>query len=122
MIAPDQIGFCKSSKPTSYQFTFQQLAQDTQRLLQSLGVSRLVLLGHSMGGMLAMRYALQYPGKIEKLVLVNPIGLEDWKSKGVPYQSVDAWYQGELQTTASSPGTLPPRAAGKPSPLKGSAC
>ena len=47
-------------------------AQDTQRLLQSLGVSRLVLIGHSMGGMLAMRYALQYPGKIEKLVMVNP--------------------------------------------------
>ncbi|MEY2932940.1 MAG: hypothetical protein RL033_3689 [Pseudomonadota bacterium] len=100
VIAPDQIGFCKSSKPKSYQFTFQQLAQDTQRLLESLGVSRFVLIGHSMGGMLAMRYALLYPGAIEKLVLVNPIGLEDWKSKGVPYQSVDAWYQSELQTTA----------------------
>lgn len=100
VIAPDQVGFCKSSKPRAYQFTFQQLAHDTQRLLESIGVSRFVLVGHSMGGMLAMRYALTYPRSIEKLVLVNPIGLEDWKAKGVPYQSVDAWYQAELQTTA----------------------
>jgi len=100
VIAPDQIGFCKSSKPQSYQFSFQQLAQNTQRLLASLGVSKFVLLGHSMGGMLAMRYALMDPSSIEKLVLVNPIGLEDWKSKGVPYQSVDAWYAAELQNSA----------------------
>jgi pimeloyl-ACP methyl ester carboxylesterase len=33
---------------------------------------------------------------------VDPIGLEDWKAKGVPWQSVDAWYQQELQTTADS--------------------
>lgn len=100
VIAPDQIGFCKSSKPKGYQYSFQQLAHDTQRLLESVGVSRFVLIGHSMGGMLAMRHALLYPRAIEKLVLVNPIGLEDWKAKGVPYQSVDAWYQSELRTTA----------------------
>lgn len=100
VIAPDQVGFCKSSKPQSYQFSFQQLADNTQRLLASLGVSKFVLLGHSMGGMLAMRYALMVPSSIEKLVLVNPIGLEDWKSKGVPYQSVDAWYAAEQQNSA----------------------
>lgn len=100
VIAPDQIGFCKSSKPRGYQFTFQQLVRDTQRLLERAGVSRFVLIGHSMGGMLAMRYGLMHPRSIEKLVLVNPIGLEDWKAKGVPHQSVDAWYQAELQTTA----------------------
>src|SRR5688572_16042674 len=77
VIAPDQVGFCKSSKPKSYQFSFQQLAHDTQRLLASAGVSRFVLIGHSMGGMLALRHALTYPSSIEKLVLVNPIGLED---------------------------------------------
>ncbi len=41
-----------------------------------------------------------YPDDVEQLVLVNPIGLEDWKAKGVPWQSVDAWYQQELKTTA----------------------
>ena len=101
VIAVDQIGFCKSSKPAHYQFSFQQLAGNTHALLASLGVSRAIVIGHSMGGMLGMRYTLMFPDEVEQLVLVNPIGLEDWKAKGVPWQSVDAWYQQELKTTAA---------------------
>jgi pimeloyl-ACP methyl ester carboxylesterase len=99
VIAPDQIGFCKSSKPQGYQFSFQQLAGNTRALLQSLGVAKAVISGHSTGGMLAIRYALMYPESTEQLVLTNPIGLEDWKAKGVPWQSVDQWYEREKQTT-----------------------
>ena len=90
VIAPDQIGFCKSSKPTRYQYSFQQLAGNTRALLASLGVNRATFIAHSTGGMIGMRYALMYPDEVEQLVLVNPIGLEDWKAKGVPWQSVDA--------------------------------
>jgi len=50
--------------------------------------------------MLAIRYGLVFPDDVDELVLVDPIGLEDWKAKGVPWQSVDAWYQQELQTSA----------------------
>src|SRR5450759_5587647 len=53
-----------------------------------------------IGGMLGIRYALMYPSQVDRLVLVDPIGLEDWKARGVPWQSVDAWYQQELHTTA----------------------
>ena len=102
VIAVDQIGFCKSSKPAHYQFSFQQLAGNTHALLASLGISRVIIIGHSMGGMLGMRYALTFPDDAEQLVLVNPIGLEDWKAKGVPWQSIDGWYQQELKTTADS--------------------
>jgi pimeloyl-ACP methyl ester carboxylesterase len=102
VIAPDQIGFCKSSKPERYQFTFQQLAGNTHALLASLGVRRVIMVGHSTGGMLAIRYALMYAQDLDQLVLVDPIGLEDWKAKGVPWQSVDAWYQQELKTTTDS--------------------
>jgi pimeloyl-ACP methyl ester carboxylesterase len=100
VIAPDQIGFCKSSKPEQYQFSFQQLAGNTHALLESLGVRSATMIGHSTGGMLAIRYALIYPAEVPQLVLVNPIGLEDWKAAGVPWQSVDGWYRRELQTTA----------------------
>ncbi len=99
VIAPDQIGFCKSSKPQQYQFTFQQLAANTHALLGSLGIHQAVLVGHSTGGMLAMRYGLMYPAETQQLVLVDPIGLEDWKALGVPWQSVDDWYKRELATT-----------------------
>lgn len=100
VIAPDQIGFCKSSKPAAYQYSFQQLAHNTRALLDSMGIGRVILLGHSTGGMLAVRYALMYPQQVEQLALVNPIGLEDWKTKGVPSITVDQWYQRELGVTA----------------------
>nr|WP_158780643.1 alpha/beta hydrolase [Pantoea sp. BAV 3049] len=102
VIAPDQIGFCTSTKPTQYQYSFQQLALNTHQLTDSLHIDKIILVGHSTGGMLATRYALMYPQQVEKLVLVNPIGLEDWKAKGVPWRSVDDWYQRELKTSAAS--------------------
>lgn len=95
VIVPDQIGFGKSSKPEHFQYTFQQLAENTKAILDTLGIKKIAVLGHSMGGMLATRFALMYPETTEKLILENPIGLEDWKLK-VPYQTVDDWYKGEL--------------------------
>jgi len=100
VVAPDQIGFCKSTKPERYQYSFQALAQNTHALLESLGVRNIILIGHSTGGMLATRYALMYPDDVARLVLVNPIGLEDWKALGVPALSVDQWIERERTTTA----------------------
>ncbi|MBJ7574955.1 alpha/beta hydrolase [Luteimonas sp. MC1828] len=102
VVAPDQVGFCKSDKPAHYQFSFAQLAANTHALLASLDVERSVVVGHSMGGMLATRYALQYPDAVEQLVLVNPIGLEDWKALGVPWRDAADWYAGELRTSFDS--------------------
>lgn len=98
VIIPDQIGFCKSSKPPAYQFSLQQLARNTHQLLQTLGVESTYVLGHSMGGMLATRFALMYPEQTSHLVLTNPIGLEDWKALGVPWRNLDALYKDELVT------------------------
>jgi pimeloyl-ACP methyl ester carboxylesterase len=96
VIVPDQIGFGKSSKPDNFQYTFQQLAENTKKLLDDLNIKKTTILGHSMGGMLATRFALMYPETTEKLVLENPIGLEDWKLV-VPYKPVDWWYESELK-------------------------
>ncbi|WP_405270072.1 alpha/beta fold hydrolase [Cellulophaga sp. Ld12] len=96
VIVPDQIGFGKSSKPDHLHYTFQQLAQNTKALLDTLHIKKTVILGHSMGGMLATRFALMYPEITEKLILENPIGLEDWKLK-VPYKPVEWWYTNELK-------------------------
>ncbi|RZJ68497.1 MAG: alpha/beta hydrolase [Flavobacterium sp.] len=96
VIIPDQIGFGKSDKPTNIQYSFQLLAQNTKAILDELKIGKVCVLGHSMGGMLATRFALMFPERTEKLILENPIGLEDWKTV-VPYQSVDDWYQSELK-------------------------
>lgn len=100
VVAADQVGFCTSTKPEHYQYSFQQLADNTRALLASLGIDKAVLVGHSTGGMLATRFALMYPQNVDRLVLVNPIGLEDWKALGVPWRSIDQWYQRELKLSA----------------------
>lgn len=102
VIAPDQVGFCASSKPEGYQFSFNQLAANTSALLRSRGVEKAIVVGHSMGGMLAARYALAFPQDVEKLVLVNPIGLEDWQAAGVPYATIDQLFEGEQKTSFDS--------------------
>ncbi len=95
IIVPDQIGFGKSTKPQHFQYSFQQLALNTKILLDSLHISKASILGHSMGGMLATRFALMFPEITEKLILENPIGLEDY-SQLTPYKPVDFWYKNEL--------------------------
>lgn len=101
VIAPDQIGFGKSTKPANYQYSFQQLAHNTKSILDSLKINKIIVLGHSMGGMLATRFALSYPEMTDKLILENPIGLEDYKVL-TSYQTIDANYQSELKNTVES--------------------
>jgi pimeloyl-ACP methyl ester carboxylesterase len=97
VIIPDQIGFGKSSKPDVH-YSFHLLAANTRQLLDSLGVKRAAIVGHSMGGMLAVRFALMYPEFTTRLVLENPIGLEDYKEKA-PYASTETLYGQQLDQT-----------------------
>ena len=101
VIAPDQIGFGKSSKPEHYQFSFHALASATRALLQSAELQKVSVVGHSMGGMLAVRFALMYPESTEALILVNPIGLEDVKTV-TSYRNLDELYADELAATPES--------------------
>lgn len=99
VIVPDQIGFGRSSKPEHYQFSFADFARRTRDLLDAVGVARVHMLGHSMGGMLATRFALLYPERTASLTLLDPLGLEDWVAKGVPYATVDENLRTELAQT-----------------------
>jgi pimeloyl-ACP methyl ester carboxylesterase len=100
VVVPDQLGFGKSSKPDLH-YTFELLASCTKRLLDELGVKQAAVVGPSMGGMLATRFALMYPDLVTQLALENPIGLEDYRAK-VPYQSVEANYRNTLGQTEES--------------------
>src|SRR3984885_15591784 len=96
VIVPDQLGFGKSSKPNIH-YSFRLFAKSTHDLLASLGIERAVILGHSMGGMVATRFALMYPDSTSHLVLENPIGLEDYQEQ-VPYTPTSKLYEAELNT------------------------
>jgi pimeloyl-ACP methyl ester carboxylesterase len=98
VLIPDQIGFGKSSKPVHYQYSFAALASHTQALMKSLGIERSIVLGHSMGGMLATRLALMFPQNVQQLILVNPIGLENYLQY-VEYKDTDFFNRIESATT-----------------------
>ncbi|MDQ9093191.1 alpha/beta hydrolase [Pseudoalteromonas haloplanktis] len=98
VLIPDQIGFGKSSKPTNYQYSFASLASHTHALMASLKIEKSIVLGHSMGGMLASRFALMYPSATTKLILLNPIGLENYLDY-VDYKDTDFFYKSELAKT-----------------------
>ena len=100
VLVPDQIGFGKSSRPVVH-YSFHRLASYNKLLMDSLKIQRAVIMGHSMGGMLAARFALLYPERTSQLVLENPIGLEDYRMF-VPYASNETLYQTELKASAES--------------------
>ncbi len=97
VVVPDQIGFGKSSKPNIH-YSFQLLAQNSKQLLEKLEVDEVAVVGHSMGGMLATRFALMYPERTSHLILENPIGLEDYRRK-VDFQSIEETYKKILNYT-----------------------
>jgi pimeloyl-ACP methyl ester carboxylesterase len=78
VVVPDQIGFGKSSKPTG-ELHFDTLARNTIALLDHLKIDKADIVAHSMGGMLGVRIARAYPGRVAHLVLAAPIGLEDYR-------------------------------------------
>jgi pimeloyl-ACP methyl ester carboxylesterase len=90
VIVPDQIGFGRSSKPF-IPYTFNDMAINTRRLLQSLGIERAAIVGHSMGGMLASRFAMAYPSVTTHVVMVNQIGLTDARPGRAPRYLDDAY-------------------------------
>jgi pimeloyl-ACP methyl ester carboxylesterase len=100
VIVPDQIGFGKSSKPNIH-YSLDLLAENTAGLLDLLQVPKAIILGHSMGGMIAIRFARLYPGRTEALVLEDPIGLEDYRLT-VPPAPLEQLYQQELTISLES--------------------
>ena len=83
VVVPDQIGFGKSSKP-DVTHSLHLHARNLRQLLMSLELPKVSLVAHSLGGMMAVRFALMYPEMVDRLVLEDPIGLEDYRIK-VPY-------------------------------------
>jgi pimeloyl-ACP methyl ester carboxylesterase len=100
VVVPDQIGFGKSSKP-EMRYSLDLLAGNTIKLLDSLGIDKIVLIGNSMGGTLAIRFASLYPSRVMHLVLENPIGLEDYHL-AIPPQGTDALTRIEMAQTPES--------------------
>ena len=74
-LALDLPGYGKSSKG-KYEATMSSFAKDLIAFLDHLKIEKATLVGHSMGGQIAIATALQYPERVGQLVLVAPAGFE----------------------------------------------
>jgi pimeloyl-ACP methyl ester carboxylesterase len=100
VVVPDQIGYGRSSKPIA-PYNLHSQARNTWRMLQHLKIDKVMLVGHSMGGMLATRFTTQFPQAVERLVVYNPIGLTDGRF-GRPMPEIEESYERSLDTSYES--------------------
>ncbi len=75
VVAIDLPGYGKSSK-ANYHYSMAFFARVVERVIARLALEHVVLIGHSMGGQIAITHSLMFPGRAEALVLVAPAGLE----------------------------------------------
>lgn len=74
VLTPDQRGHGESSNFGHVDaYSFDALAHDLAGFLDALGIERCHLLGHSMGGMVAIRFALRYPQRLNSLILMDTL-------------------------------------------------
>ena len=74
VIAPDLLGHGKSGKPRG-DYSLGSYASGVRDLLAVLGIPKATVVGHSLGGGIAMQFAYQFPERVDRLVLVDSGGL-----------------------------------------------
>jgi pimeloyl-ACP methyl ester carboxylesterase len=81
VIAPDLRGFGQSSAPEGG-YTKKAMAQDVHALVKSLKYDHIRLVGHDIGLMVAYAYAAQYPGEVDRVVLMEAFlpGVGEWNN------------------------------------------
>jgi pimeloyl-ACP methyl ester carboxylesterase len=94
MVVPDQIGYGRSSKPILH-YSISTHAANTKRLLDHLGIKTTDIVTHSMGGMVASRFASSYPDAVGSLAMINQIGLTDARTAR-PWRDTSEVYKAGL--------------------------
>ncbi len=75
-VLPDMLGFGHSDKPAGIDYTLDLFSSTIVELLDALEIGSAVLVGNSLGGAVALRIAIDHPGRVRKLVLMAPGGIE----------------------------------------------
>ena len=94
VVVPDQIGYGRSSKPILH-YSISTHAANTKRLLDHLKIATTDIVTHSMGGMVASRFAASYPDAVGSLAMINQIGLTDARAAR-PWRDTAEVYKGAL--------------------------
>jgi len=76
VLVPDMIGFGWSSKPEDADYPLDLFVETLKDFLDALGIEQAVLVGNSLGGAISIGFALDYPQRVSKLVLMAAGGIE----------------------------------------------
>ena len=102
VIATDRLGWGKSSKAL-VPYSWSLHAANIASVLDHLGIDQAAMVGHSMGGIEATRFAYLYPDRTTHLVMVNPVGLTDNRyGRGFQPASMEVNVQPDLQAAYQS--------------------
>ncbi len=81
VIAPDLLGHGFTAKPKGGEYTIESQARMMTCLMEHLGIERATLVGNSYGGAIAATCALDYPSRVERLVLVGSVINDEAKNQ-----------------------------------------
>ncbi|MEZ5059254.1 MAG: alpha/beta hydrolase [Saprospiraceae bacterium] len=101
-IAIDLPGYGNSSKET-YPFSISFFVDTIHTFLKRLKIEKASICGHSMGGQIAIRLALDYPDSCEKLILLAPAGIETFDNEAKAL--IEKWYTPEILLNMSESQT-----------------
>lgn len=104
VIAPDLLGHGESDKPRA-DYSLAAFANGMRDLLAALGIDRVTLVGHSLGGGIAAQFVYQYPHMVERLVLVSSGGVT--KDVSIALRMAALPMGSEALAALRLPGVLP---------------
>lgn len=104
----DHRGNGRSERTPRETLTFERFSADAEELRRELGLGRVVLLGHSYGGFIALDYALRYPESISRLIRIStapavdcwPEIRENMRRRGASDEMIESFESGSWTTDA----------------------
>ncbi len=92
VVAFDQLGYGKSDKPAEFPYSMEAMSEVVDEVMGALDIGKATLIGHSMGGEVAMATAIRYPARVERLALTSPAGFEPFTPRE------KAWFRAVVNT------------------------
>jgi len=83
----DLPGFGKSQIPTR-PFNLSDYSEAIKDFLKKLKLKKVILIGHSVGGAIAIKFAIENKNYLESLILVDPSGIRPWSVKKIIYKTL----------------------------------
>ncbi|NP_001265074.1 1-acylglycerol-3-phosphate O-acyltransferase ABHD5 [Gallus gallus] len=90
----DLLGFGRSSRPhfdTDAREAENQFVESIEEWRKEMGLEKMILLGHNLGGFLAAAYSLKYPSRVKHLILVEPWGFPERPDNAEHERPIPIW-------------------------------